>query len=69
MFGAVQMRSDEIRCVRMQLDTFGCAWMLSEILGFFVLLRTLRLIFGCFFILGAYCYAEMRVQGLTISGA
>ena len=53
----------------MHLSASGGIWTRPEISRFLVIFRQILMIFGYFWTLGANYYAEIRVQGLTISGA
>ena len=53
----------------MHFGALGCVWTLLEIFGFGIFGGMILAKFGCFLTLGANYYAEMRIQGLTISGA
>ena len=53
----------------MRLSTLGGVLALPEIFGFLDIFRTILIAFGYFWSVGAYYYDEIRVRGLTTSGA
>ena len=68
-FGPVRMRSDVFGCNRMHFGASGSVSTLPEIFGFFRFFRTILVIFGRFWLMGAYFYCRFPCRGLTFIGA